>query len=55
MLLAVHESAPDLVELRMEPPMRGTARFGLVTLRQRTEAPALAILRRLMKERMAGA
>jgi len=54
-LLAVHESAPDLVELRMEPPMRGTARFGLVTLRQRTEAPALAILRRLMKERMAGA
>lgn len=53
-LLAVHESAPDLVELRMEPPMRGTARFGLVTLRQRTEAPALAILRRLMKERMAG-
>lgn len=53
-LLAVHESAPDLVQLRVEPPMHGTARFGLVTLRQRTEAPALAILRRLMEAQMGG-
>ena len=46
--------APDLVELRMDPPMRGVARFGLVTLRQRTEAPALPIVRELMASLMRG-
>lgn len=52
-LVAVRAVAPDLVALRMDPPMRGTARFGLVTLRQRTEAPALSIVRELMATLMA--
>lgn len=52
-LLAVRAVAPDLAELPMDPPMRSTARFGLVTLRQRSEAPTLAILRGLMRKLMA--
>lgn len=48
-LLAIRAAAPDLVELRMKPPMERTARFGLVTLRRRTEAPGLAIVRQLME------
>ncbi|OUM04385.1 LysR family transcriptional regulator [Variovorax sp. JS1663] len=51
-LLAIRAAAPDLVELRMDPPLDGVARFGLVTLRRRTEAPALGILRALMQELM---
>jgi DNA-binding transcriptional LysR family regulator len=51
-LLAVRAIAPDLAELPMDPPMRNTARFGLVTLRQRSEAPALKILRALMGDLM---
>ena len=37
--------APDLVPLDMKPPLEATAKFGLVTLSQREEAPALRILR----------
>lgn len=48
-LLAIRAAAPDLVELKMKPAMEGVARFGLVTLRRRTEAPALPILRELMQ------
>lgn len=48
-LLAIRAAAPDLVELRMKPPMERTARFGLITLRRRTEAPGLAIVRQLME------
>jgi DNA-binding transcriptional LysR family regulator len=51
-LLAIRAAAPGLVELKMDPPMDGVARFGLVTLRRRTEAPALAILRTLMQALM---
>ncbi|MEH3087075.1 MAG: LysR family transcriptional regulator [Xylophilus ampelinus] len=51
-LLAIRAAAPDLVELRMQPPLGGVARFGLVTLRGRAEAPTLPILRALMAERM---
>jgi len=51
-LLAIRAAAPDLVELKMNPPLDGVARFGLVTLRRRTEAPALAVLRTLMDELM---
>jgi DNA-binding transcriptional LysR family regulator len=51
-LLAIRAAAPGLVELKMDPPMDGVARFGLVTLRRRTEAPALAILRALMQALM---
>lgn len=48
-LLAIRAAAPDLVKLKMKPAMQGVARFGLVTLRRRTEAPALPILRELMQ------
>lgn len=48
-LLAIRAAAPDLVELRMTPPLERSARFGLVTLRRRTEAPGLAIVRQLME------
>jgi DNA-binding transcriptional LysR family regulator len=48
-LIAIRAAAPDLVELTMKPPMAGVARFGLVTLRHRTEAPALPIVRELMQ------
>lgn len=51
-LLAIRGSAPDLVELRMEPPLAATARFGLVTLRRRTMPPGLAIVRDLMRQRL---
>lgn len=48
-LLAIRAAAPDLVELAMKPALKGVARFGLVTLRHRTEAPALPIVRELMQ------
>jgi len=48
-LLAIRAAAPDLVELTMTPHLQGIARFGLVTLRRRTEAPALPIVRELME------
>lgn len=53
-LLAIRAAAPDLTELKMKPPLQRTARFGLVTLRRRTQAPALAILRELMQARLRG-
>ncbi|VTU20432.1 Galactose-binding protein regulator [Variovorax sp. PBS-H4] len=51
-LLAIRAAAPDLVELKMTPSLQGVARFGLVTLRRRTEAPTLAVLRTLMQTLM---
>jgi DNA-binding transcriptional LysR family regulator len=51
-LLAIQAAAPDLVALPVAPALAATARFGLVTLRQRTEPPALAALRTLMQERL---
>ena len=51
-LLAIQAAAPDLVALPVAPSLAATARFGLVTLRQRTEPPALAALRTLMQERL---
>ncbi|MGJ7507247.1 LysR family transcriptional regulator [Variovorax sp. GT1P44] len=51
-LLAIRAAAPDLVELRMTPPIERVARFGLVTLRRRTEAPGLSIVRELIQELM---
>ena len=38
-LLAIRSAAPDLVELRLQPALTATARFGLVTLRRRTAPP----------------
>ena len=51
-LLSIRAAAPDLAELKMAPPMHSMARFGLVTLRRRTEAPALRILRALVEQLM---
>lgn len=49
-VLAIRAAAPDLVELKMQPPLAATARFGLVTLRRRTESPGLASVRALMAQ-----
>ncbi len=48
-LLAVRATAPDLVELRTDPPLYAVARFGVVTLAGRTEAPGLVHLRELIE------
>ncbi len=47
-LLAIRAAAPDLVELDMRPALRRVARFALVTLERRTEAPAIGILGELI-------
>jgi DNA-binding transcriptional LysR family regulator len=47
-LLAVRAAAPDLIELKLQPALAATARFGLVTLRRRTAPPGLAVVRELM-------
>ncbi len=49
-LIAVRAAGPDLKELAMSPPLNATARFALVTLAGRSEAPALPIVRNLMKK-----
>ncbi|WP_326533617.1 LysR family transcriptional regulator [Pseudorhodoferax sp.] len=49
-LLAIRAAAPDLVELPMKPRLDRTARFGLVTLRGRSEAPMLDTVRQLMAQ-----
>lgn len=48
-LIAIRAAGPDLVELVMQPALDATARFAMVTLAGRSEAPALAIVRRLMQ------
>jgi DNA-binding transcriptional LysR family regulator len=53
-LLAVRAAAPDLVELKLAPPLDASARFGLVTLARRTESPALELVRGLMRQRLRG-
>jgi DNA-binding transcriptional LysR family regulator len=49
-LLAIRAAGSDLVELALEPGMAATARFCLVTLAGRSEAPALSLVRELMQE-----
>ncbi|NBU49876.1 MAG: LysR family transcriptional regulator [Betaproteobacteria bacterium] len=51
-LVAIRQAAPKLVELRLRPALQATARFGLVTLADRTEHPALAVVRRVMQDRL---
>ncbi len=51
-LIAIRAAAPDLVELVLTPAINATARFGIVTLTGRTEAPALPIVRKLMEQLM---
>ena len=48
-LLAINKVGQDLIRLNVVPAMTGTARFGLVTLAQRSEAPALPIVRDLIR------
>ena len=48
-LLAIRAAAPDLVELPLKPAIDATARFGMVTLAGRAEAPALPIVRKLIE------
>ncbi|MDM0112755.1 LysR family transcriptional regulator [Variovorax sp. J22R133] len=49
-LLAIRAAAPDLVELDLKPAVNSTARFGMVTLAGRSEAPTLPIVRALMEK-----
>jgi DNA-binding transcriptional LysR family regulator len=49
-LIAIRAAGPDLAELVMKPALNATARFAIVTLAGRSEAPALTIVRRLMQE-----
>jgi DNA-binding transcriptional LysR family regulator len=51
-LLAIRAAAPELIELKMRPVLNATARFGLVTVARRTEAPALQVVRELMQQRL---
>ena len=44
-VLTVNAVAADLIRLDVSPALDASARFGLVTLAQRQEAPALRILR----------
>ncbi len=44
-VMTVKAVATDLVALEVEPPLKATARFGLVTLSGRAQAPALRIVR----------
>jgi len=48
-LLAINEVGQNLIRLNVIPIMTGTARFGLVTLAQRSEALAMPIVRDLMR------
>jgi len=52
LLIAIRRAAPDLVELPVKPPVGAPARFGLVTLVGRAEAPALPVVRELMERLM---
>jgi DNA-binding transcriptional LysR family regulator len=49
-LLAVRASAPGLAEMTLTPPLHASARFGLVTLARRSEAPALPAARRFIQQ-----
>ncbi len=51
-LIAIRAAGTDLVELTMTPALDATARFALVTLEGRSEAPALQVVRALMRERL---
>ena len=49
-LIAIRAVGRDLAELVMKPALDATARFAMVTLAGRSEAPSLLIVRRLMKQ-----
>lgn len=49
LLLAVRACAPELVEVKVKPSLNDHARFGLVTLANKTEALYLPEIRQLMR------
>lgn len=49
-ILAIPRTAPDLVVLPVKPMVPGATRFGLVGLADRTEAPAMPLLRTVLKD-----
>jgi DNA-binding transcriptional LysR family regulator len=49
LLLAIRASAPELVEVKVTPPLNDHARFGLVTLANKAEALYLPEIRQLMR------
>jgi len=52
-VVAVRAVAPDLQELRMHPPLNATARFGWVTLKNRSVPPLCASLQTLVRQWLA--
>jgi len=53
-VLAVRKAAPALAELSLSPPLRATARFGLVTLAGRSRPPLLGVLESLVGALLTG-
>lgn len=51
-LLAIRASAPHLVELPVYPPLKTKARFGLITIANKSEPLFLPVIRKLMREAM---
>jgi DNA-binding transcriptional LysR family regulator len=51
-LLAIRASAPHLVELPVHPPLKMKARFGLITIANKSEPLFLPVIRKLMREAM---
>lgn len=47
-LLAIRACAPELVEIKLHPPLKVKARFGLVTIANKAEALYLPEIRKLM-------
>jgi DNA-binding transcriptional LysR family regulator len=49
-LLAIRNSALDLEEIILTPPLNATARFGFVTIENRTESPLLGHIRSFIEK-----
>ncbi len=51
-LLAIRASAPHLIELPVFPPLKTKARFGLITIANKSEPLFMPVVRKLMREVM---
>jgi DNA-binding transcriptional LysR family regulator len=49
-VLGIRAAGPHLVQLNLSPPLRTSARFGLVTVARRAQPPFLQTLRQLMAQ-----
>jgi DNA-binding transcriptional LysR family regulator len=49
-VLTINAAGRDLHHLAVQPPLNATARFGLVTLADRTQAPALGLVAEMMRQ-----